>query len=95
MTLSQINNQIRIGWRLFFVVLLIALGCSCDSKEQFKKEKIENFKLQSDIGKLVYEKSILKSIEVQDSIFSVNNVINKADSIYKLEIKKIIKQVYK
>lgn len=95
MTLSQINNQIRIGWRLFFVVLLIALGCSCDSKEQIKKEKIENFKLQSDIGRLVYEKSILKSIEVQDSVFSVTDVENIADSIYKVEIEKSIKQIYK
>jgi len=91
MTLHQINQYIRIG----FLIVILAVTCSCDSKEQIKKDKIESFELQSDIGRLLYEKSILKSIQLQDSVFSVKDITDKADSIYKIEIEKSIKQIYK
>lgn len=73
MTLSQINNQIRIGWRLFFVVLLIALGCSCSSRktstEKVKEvQKIEATETITDKSKIETNVKVIDCTDIQEQI---------------------------
>ena len=72
MTLSQINNQIRIGWRLFFVVLLIALGCSCVRLPQ-EEDVIESVKY---IGDSLY------NVETNSYSIITNKNYKVGDTLY-------------
>lgn len=73
MTLSQINNQIRICWRLFFVVLLIALGCSCSSRktstEKLKEvQKIESSETITDKSKIETNVKVIDCTDISEQI---------------------------
>jgi len=73
MIAHTINNYIRLGWRLFFVVLLIALGCSCASRktntEKVKEvQKIEVSEIITDKTEIETNVKVIDCTDIQEQI---------------------------
>ena len=93
MTLSQINNQIRIGWRLFFVVLLIALGCSCSSRktstEKVKEvQKIESNETITDKSKIETKTDTNIKEVIETKVDTEKNIVTETKTIKPIDATK-------
>lgn len=85
MTLSQINNQIRIGWRLFFVVLLIALTCSCSSRKT-STEKVKEVQKTETSETITDKSNIETNVKVIDCTDIQEQIIEPIDNTKEIVI---------
>ena len=85
MTLSQINNQIRIGWRLFFVVVLIALTCSCSSRKT-STEKVKEVQKTETSETITDKSNIETNVKVIDCTDIQEQIIEPIDNTKEIVI---------